>query len=279
MRRVAPSVYTRKYYTGDCSGYKEYEKSWGRILESRFKEIVKETPSVKGKKILDVGCGRGELVFWLAKNGAKESIGIDYSTNAIYFANKAKKRYSKKIQDGVGFEIMDAKNLKFADRYFDGVLFVETLEHLYPEEQELVLKEIFRVLKHNGFVLVHTAPNKIFNDLTYRFWCYPLSTVIVGVYNLLTKNNYGNLDSPTKIRTYSHKVMHVGEPTYFSLKLLFNKAGFKGKVRSTNVTVNKPEISWKDKFFNTLVYLYPLSKYFPFNIFWGNDFICVLTKR
>jgi len=63
--------------------------------------------------------------------------------------------------------------------------------------------------------------------------------------------------------------MHVNEPDYFSLCRLFQKTGFRGSIYSTNITVSKPLISWKDRLYNMLVYLNPLSYYFPFNIIWG----------
>ncbi len=279
MRRVDPKYYDEKYYLTDCTGYREFKKSFGKILEPRLSRIVKEIPNLKNLSVLDIGCGRGELVFWAAENGAKRAIGVDYSKAAIKLANKAKKHYSPSVQSKVKFMVRDAKKLSFPKGSFDVIFLVEVLEHLYPEEQIIVFEKIKKILKGDGRVIVHTSPNKIFNDLTYRFWCYPLSTVLVKLNNLLTGNSYPNLSPPSEIRSSSHKIMHVSESTYFSLKKLFSRNGFCGKIFSTNVTVNKPVLSWKDLLFNFIVYLYPLSKYFPFNVFWGNDFIVILEKR
>lgn len=279
VREVNPKVYTEKYYLTDCVGYKEFRESYGKMLEVRLKKVIEKVPSVKNHVVLDIGCGRGELVFWAARNGAKKAIGVDYSKSAIKLARNAKKYFNKKIQSKVEFFVMNAKKLNFPDKSIDSIFLVEVLEHLFPEEQELVFKEICRVLKDKGFVLVHTAPNKIFNDFTYKIWCYPLSTILVKFNNLIQRHNYPNLQSPSKIRTKSHKIMHVGEPTYFSLKRVIFQNGFCGKIMSTNVTINKPVLGWKDIIFNFVIYLYPLSKYFPFNVFWGNDFISVLRKR
>lgn len=279
MRRVDPKLYTKEYYLTEATGSKEFKKSWGRILEPRFERIVKEIPSVRGKRILDIGCGRGELVFWCAQKGAKEVIGIDYSKEAIELANKAKRHFSKDLQKKVKFEVGDAKKIKFKNGQFDAVILIEVLEHLYQEEQLKVFQEIRKALKDTGFVFIHTAPSKWFNNFTYKYWCYPLSSVLVKANNLMTNRNYGNLEKPSEIRTYYHKIMHVNEPDYFSLKNLFGKSGFKGKIKSTNVTVNKPELTWKDKLFNLVVFLYPVSTTFPFNILWGNDFLAVLRKK
>lgn len=277
-RRVNPKEYTREYYLTSCAGYEGFKKSAGKILEPHFKKIVTEIPIRKGMRVLDIGCGRGELTFWAARKRAKV-VGIDYSGNAIQLALETLEKQSKKVKDNVTFKVMDAKRLKFPKESFDAVFLVEVLEHLYPEEQDKVFKEILRVLKNDGFVFVHTAPSRWFNDYTYRFWCYPVSTLIVSAWNFFTNKKYPNLAPREKLRPKYHKIMHVNEPTYFSLKKLFKKHNLYGAIRSTNVTVLKPKISWKDKLFNTLVYLYPLSKFPPFNIFWGNDFYAVLRTK
>lgn len=278
MRRVDPKVYTEDYYLKDCSGYDNWKQSGGKDLEPRFKRIVKEIPSVKNLRILDIGCGRGELAFWCAREGAKEVIGIDYSVNAIKLANEAKKHYEKRVKDKVIFKVGDGKYLKIKAKSFDSVLLTEVLEHIYPEEQEIMFKEIYRVLRDDGFVFIHTAPSKWFNDFTYRFWCYPLSSLLVFINNMITGNKYSNIEKPNKIRSESHKIMHINEPDYFSLKKIFKKARLRGNIKSTNITISKPILSWKDRFYNLLVFMNPLSNLFPINILFGNDFYAVLRK-
>jgi ubiquinone/menaquinone biosynthesis C-methylase UbiE len=278
MKRVDPKVYTEDYYLSDCTGFENWKLSGGKVLEPRLQRIVEELPSVNSKKVLDIGCGRGEMALYCAKQGAKSVTGIDYSKVAIKLANEAKKHYEKGIRDKVNFKVGDGKDLKFKDKSIDAVLLTEVLEHIYPDEQRVMFKEIHRVLKGDGFVFIHTAPSKWFNDFTYKFWCYPISSVLVFLNNLITGNKYTNITKPVEIRTKSHKIMHVNEPDYFSLKKLIKDSGFEGKIRSTNITIAKPNIGWKDKIFNSVVYLIPLSNYFPFNVLWGNDFYAVLKK-
>jgi 2-polyprenyl-3-methyl-5-hydroxy-6-metoxy-1,4-benzoquinol methylase len=279
MLRVDPKHYTRHYYLSDASGFEEYIRSFGKELEPRLSRIIQNIPLKKGMRVLDIGCGRGELVYWVAKNGAEKVIGIDYSTNAIYLSNKAKQKWPKYIQKKVSFKVKDAKEMKFDNNSFDLVIMTEVLEHLYPKEQISILKKIHKMLKVNGLLFVHTAPSKYFNNYTYRYWCYPISSVLVAFNNLFTKKKYPNAIKPHKIRTYSHRIMHVNEPGYFSLRKLYSVTGFRGKILSTNATISKPIISWKDRVYNCLVYLSPLSNYPPVNFLWGNDFYSILRKR
>ncbi len=278
MRRVSPKVYTKEYYLTDCTGYNEFKKSFGKILEPRFVELAKYFDIKPGTRVLDVGCGRGEMVFFAAGKGA-EAIGIDYSKDSIALAKLAWNKKPKAVQSKTKFLLMDAKKLRFQDSYFDTVILTDVVEHLYPEELDLVFKEIKRVLKPKGKLVIHTAPNKLFNDIAYRYYSYPLGSFITKLWNLLVNKKYPNIVNPKKIRADSHAIMHINEPTFFSLRSLFKKYDFEGKIFSTNITARKPSIGIKDNLFNFLVYLHPVSKSFPLNILLGSDFVSVLVNK
>ncbi len=277
MRRVDPKVYTKKYYLSDCTGYQEFKKSFGKELEPRLRELIKILDIRPRMKVLDIGCGRGEMVIYAAKNKA-EAVGIDYSESAIYLANFAKNKQSEKIKNRISFEVMNAKKLSFSDSTFDLVILTDVVEHLYPEELELVFEEIKRVLKNKGLVIIHTAPNKLFNDVFYRFYSYPLSTVVVSIWNYIARRKYSNIAKPKDLRTDSHAIMHINEPTYFSLRKLYNKFEFSWILKSTNITVRKPVLSFKDRIFNFIIFIDPFSRTFPLNILCGSDFISILKK-
>lgn len=278
MRRVDPKVYTKNYYLSDCTGYQEFKKSFGKDLEPRFRELIKFFDIKRGIRVLDIGCGRGEMVIFAAKNNA-EAVGIDYSENAIYLANFAKNEQSEETKNRISFKVMEAKKLSFSDSTFDMVILTDVVEHLYPEELEMVFKQIKRVLKNRGLVIIHTAPNKLFNDIFYRFYSYPLGTIVVSLWNFITKRRYPSIAKPKDLRTDSHAVMHINEPTYFSLRNLYNKFKFSWVIESTNITARKPILSFKDRIFNFIVFIDPLSRKFPLNIFCGSDFISILKNK
>jgi len=277
-KTVHPSVYTKKYYLSDCSGFNEFKKTCGDKLESRFREIIRHFKIIPGMKVLDVGCGRGELVFYAARQGA-QCAGIDYSLEAIKLAQLAGKKKTKTLRNRVKFCVMDAKRIKFKESTFDVVFLADVVEHLYDYELKVVFKHIKRVLKKDGVLIVHTAPNRIFNDIAYKYYCYPVSSFLVFLWNLFSGKKYPNIAKQSELRTDSHAIMHINEPTYSSLRKLFKENGFKGDILSSNVTVRKPIHSLKDYIYNLIVFLDPFSRFTPLNVLFGSDFVSVVKNK
>ena len=174
---------------------------------------------------------------------------------------------------------MDAKDLKFPNSFFDLIIMSSVVEHLYPEELELAFGEVKRVLKPKGKLVVSTAPNKIFNDIAYKYYAYPMSKFLTSVWNKITSSKYPNISTPHSIRKESHHIMHINEPTYFSLRKLYYKYGFHGSILSTNITAKKTLLGLQDLIFNFIVFLDPISRKFPLNIMFGSDFLAVLVNK
>lgn len=108
---------------------------------------------VNNKKVLDIGCWTGQYEM-LAKDCAKEIIGIDPGKQAI---QKAKKIH--KENKNIKFQIGDALSLKFRKNCFDVVIFSEVLEHLPKGTEKKALSEINRVLKKKGTLILSTPNN------------------------------------------------------------------------------------------------------------------------
>ena len=277
-KSVSPSLYDEKYFTEFCSGYKNFLKTKGRSLELRLGGIIKNIPDIKkGMKFLDIACGRGEMVQWAARKGAI-SYGIDYSKDAIALAKEAVSYLPAEIRKRINFKVMNAKKLNYPDRYFDRIIMIEMYEHLYPCEKLKVLKEARRVLKDGGCLLLHTEPNRLFHSLIYRFWSYPLSTLLIVINKIFTGNVYPIMLKLDRETLEKQRRLHVGEPTYFSIKRDIKKVGLSGIVESPNLIWSKPHLGWKDWVYNFIVYLDPLSKYFPLNLLFGQDFMVILKK-
>ncbi len=119
------------------------------MLENSLRLTV---PYVKGR-LLDVGCGRKpyQKTFFA---GATEYVGCDY--------------LSDRSQPDV---ICSALDLTFPDNSFDTVVSTEVLEHV-PDPQ-LAFREMCRVVKPGGYVIVSTPLYWPRHEVPYDFFRYP----------------------------------------------------------------------------------------------------------
>jgi SAM-dependent methyltransferase len=105
--------------------------------------------------VLDCACGVGYGSYYLASRPSVTSVtGADLSAEAIKYANR-KFQHPK-----LTYRLADALNMPFADGSFDGVVSLETLEHLRTPER--FLSEVVRVLRPGGIFIV-SVPNRKFH--------------------------------------------------------------------------------------------------------------------
>ena len=140
------------YWDGDrrinYGGYKYINNRWKNVIES----LVRHYQLPLDAKILDVGCGKGFLLYDLLKFLPNSDLyGIDISEYAI---RNAKKEIKEKIVLG------NATNLPWPDRFFDLVISINTLHNLYTFELEQAILEIQRV-GLNKYICVESYRNEV----------------------------------------------------------------------------------------------------------------------
>jgi len=218
MRRVNPKEYSEKYFENYCTGYDHWQNSAGQKMDPRLEAAFKLGRVRTGMTVVDYGCGRGELVTKSSLRGAIAT-GFDYSIGAI---NMCRKIVPKNT--AAKFELIKRPNLKLKDKSVDIIFFVDVIEHLYPEEVDIVLKEFKRILKTKGKLIVHTAPNKDFYNGGYVWF----SRYANKLANLLWPSLFGEKLPTTKNpRDKLEKKLHVNECNKEDLVTYLKQAGFK----------------------------------------------------
>lgn len=155
-RSLPSSIYSRQYYLDFCGGYAEFLNG---SIPDRLRQALNYGQLAESMNVLDIGCGRGELALGCAELGCSVW-GTDYSLEALTLAEEfTSSNLKMKIQKRIRLQQMNAKHLAFPPRTFDRVFLIDVVEHLYPEELERVFREVKRVIKPGGRVVVHTAPN------------------------------------------------------------------------------------------------------------------------
>ncbi|MEO3753240.1 class I SAM-dependent methyltransferase [Streptomyces sp. B6B3] len=95
--------------------------------------------------IADLGCGPGHVAAWFVDHGAR-AIGIDLSAGMI---EAGRRRF-----DGVSFRQGDLLDLPARDGEFGSAVALYTIIHLAPEERDRAFREMARVLRPLGLLLL-----------------------------------------------------------------------------------------------------------------------------
>ena len=162
--------YDFDYWDGDrrinYGGYRYMEGRW-EIVAKKMTEYY-SLPS--NPKILDIGCGKGYLLFdFLKVLPDAEVFGIDISKYAI---ENSKEEIKEKVKLG------NANNLPWPDNYFDLVISINTFHNLYSFDLERSLIEMERVSKNNKYICVESYRNEIekANLLYWQVTCEAFNT-------------------------------------------------------------------------------------------------------
>lgn len=133
-------------YSKDNYKIKLDENDRKNMYSAQLYDFIARSIDIKGKDILEVGCGRGGGLSYINRYLSPNSaIGLDLNNRAIEFC---KKYYSN---ERIEFLQGNAQSLNFQDNTFDVVINIES-SHRYSQ-MDRFLYEVYRVLKPGGFFL------------------------------------------------------------------------------------------------------------------------------
>jgi SAM-dependent methyltransferase len=154
----------KDYWDGDRrTGYggMKYDGRWRKVADA----IIQHYGLKAGDRVLDVGCGKGFLLYDLQQGlPGLEVTGMDVSAYAL--AN-AKEEIRDRLVPG------HARKLPFADKSFDLVIAINTLHNLECFDLHAAFKEIERVSRKNKYICVESWRNEEekANLLYWQFTC------------------------------------------------------------------------------------------------------------
>lgn len=177
-------------------------------LKRRARRIIEETNPQMGEEIIDLGCGTGYYLYLLSNLLLNLKLtGFDNDKKAL---EEAKLLLSN--NESINFVMGDMHKMPFKDNSFDKTVASEVLEHVENDEQ--VLKEVYRILKPNG-ILVISVPS-----INYPFFWDPINFILQHFLKTHIKNGFFSGIWYGHIRLYSFK----------DLKEKFEKVGFKVEI-------------------------------------------------
>ncbi|MCL5432910.1 MAG: class I SAM-dependent methyltransferase [Patescibacteria group bacterium] len=154
-------IYFDKLYQSGVTPWKEHPPE--EMLE-RFLKYLKEKTS--DTKVLDIGCGDG----WISIKVAQFSFevwGIDSSETAIEHARVLAKDNS--LDYKAHFQVGDALNLPYKNNNFDALIDRGLFHHILPENRNVYLQNILRVLRKKSYIYLAVFSEKNFEGIGQRF--------------------------------------------------------------------------------------------------------------
>ena len=124
---------------------------WHRLV----KQHLSMADDLAGKRVLEIGCGRGGFACWLAAQQPQpaEIVAADFSPAAVH---KGRLFSAERGLTRIRWEAMDIESIAHRSGSFDTVISCETIEHV-PNPQKAV-RELSRILKPGGRLFL-TTPN------------------------------------------------------------------------------------------------------------------------
>ena len=201
-------VYDDKIYLDLKENYFSY-----LCRKKAFRKEIKKILPDKNDLIIDVGCGITPII-----DISKTSIFLDASAKAVAFL---KKRGAHAITS-------DITHMNIKDKSIEVCICSETLEHVCDDA--LALKEIYRILKPNGTLILSVPLHKYYHafddDAVGHFRRYNPKELIA----LLKKSNFSNIYY-RKIGNPIERIMEIAIVFLFTLR---NK-------KSTNKKASDPK--------------------------------------
>ncbi len=273
---VKSEVYDEEWLAsawGDKANKELFEKDIliPRPRLARALELVDIRPE---NKLLDIACGRAEMPLLAAERGT-HAIGIDYSAAAVKFAKRLCDTRIKKFKPSLKIDLIrsDACSLPFKDSTFDRITMLDIIEHLVPSQLELMFHEIRRVLKADGYAVIHTLPNRWVYDITFPM----LNRIFRKI--------------PKEPRSTSEKEIHINEQDLRKLHKTLNTCGLKHKLWLEQYI--PAQARWnrgKDQYGDNRDSIYPAfegvagtileyASYTPLKLLLSNDIFGILWKE
>jgi len=172
----ASSLYGRRSLEDARRQFHFWEAYFGALL-----------PKEKGARILDVGCGNGDLVYWLQSKGYANAAGVDLSKEQV---QEAELLGIKNIRQGDMRE-----TLRQAAGVYDAIVARDVLEHLTKEENVVFVDLVNSALTPQGVFIAQTvnAENVYWGRLRHGDFTHEVAFTAQSVSQLLRVGGFASI--------------------------------------------------------------------------------------
>ena len=167
--RPSPQQLAHYYSEGYFSGAKDFFHGKDYCLErdkairneavTGYREVVNHL-DLSGKKVLDVGCASGALLYLMRERCAGELVGIDSAEYPIAFGVE---------HYGIDLRCSDLEKAQLPEAHFDLITLIDVIEHV--EGINTFMAELRRVLKPGGHIFIITPNYSAYSFARHEWTC------------------------------------------------------------------------------------------------------------
>ncbi len=214
-RRLEVQAYFDRLWLVDSHQFDPLRNCMERERLDRTMELITREGDLKGKKIVDLGCGAGVLSKRLRDAGAFVD-AVDISENALKKLNVGDISQIHPIQDYV-----PVTTLK--DDAYDFVVCTELIGYLQPDEYRLFFSELARLVKPNGYVVCSTSIDINSEDALQKFADFAETDIEISQWVLSYHRCYIRLKDLFEIPS---KYSRAHRDPEFQMKEMKNRSAF-----------------------------------------------------
>ena len=241
------------------------QKQQKQNINEIFWSRLGQKPSFHGAKVLELGCGLGNLSVDIALAGANQVVGLDLTVRDIEIATINVRRNHPELRGRVEFLAVDLQDYPTGD--FDFIVSKDTFEHVL--DLEMMLAQFHRLLKPGGKAYVGFGP----------LWHSPYGFHGNAFgWNFRNKYPWGHLftresefvkrwNRSTAFHISSFADVGLNKVSIVEYKRIFNACDLRVELLQVNRSTE-----FKSKVFWVLHHIPVLGKYFAHNLY------CVLSK-
>ena len=161
------NIYDNEVFFDNFKGLRSDEINFNEVIETPI--ITAMLPDMKGKKILDIGCGMGQHAMQYSKAGAASVLGTDISEKMLSFAME------NNTADNITYKRLAFEDIAQLDEKFD--IITSSLAFDYSQDFEGLMKDVYSLLNDGGYLVFSMS--------------HPISTAYDGVYDRYTRTKDG----------------------------------------------------------------------------------------
>ena len=142
--------------TYSCAYFKSPEDTLVQAQKNKVDHILRKLNLHEGQRLLDIGCGWGELILAAAQQYRVKALGITLSQEQY---EQVKSRIEQEhLQDRVDVQLLDYREIN--DQVFDRIVSVGMLEHVGKEHLGEYFATVQKLLVDGGISLLHSITGR-----------------------------------------------------------------------------------------------------------------------